>query len=219
MSATAPLTTDEIEGDTARRLLEAGSEIFTDQGFRAAKIRDIAARANANIAAINYHFGDKEGLYAAVMRHNAALVDEDYASARALRSPEARLKEFVRVFLRRLLDNTVEARLGKLMARESIEPTPVFEEMLEQHILPRFEALNRDVREILGTQASDETVRRCSLSIIGQCLHYQNSRRVIAKLDPEFRYRSADVERLAEHIMLFSIGGLRQLRRSQSRSD
>jgi len=48
---------------TKTRLLEAAGEEFADKGFGGATVRAICARAGANVAAINYHFGDKERLY------------------------------------------------------------------------------------------------------------------------------------------------------------
>ncbi|MGH7929608.1 MAG: TetR family transcriptional regulator, partial [Candidatus Binatia bacterium] len=54
---------------TEQRLLEAAGEIFAEYGYRSATVRQICEKAKANIAAINYHFGDKDGLYLAVLRH------------------------------------------------------------------------------------------------------------------------------------------------------
>src|SRR5437016_3170156 len=54
--------------DTRARLIEAAGAVFAEQGYRAATVRDICARAGANVAAINYHFRDKMGLYVEVVR-------------------------------------------------------------------------------------------------------------------------------------------------------
>lgn len=53
---------------TRQRLIEAAAQVFADHGFEGASVRDICARAEANVAAINYHFGGKEELAAEVMR-------------------------------------------------------------------------------------------------------------------------------------------------------
>ena len=64
--------------DTRDRLLHAAAEVFATAGFREATIRDICAKAGANIAAINYHFGDKSGLYTAVLDAARQWVDSHH---------------------------------------------------------------------------------------------------------------------------------------------
>src|SRR4030095_12192205 len=60
---------DPTRMETRQRLLEAAGEVFAARGFRAATVREICQRAQANLAAVNYHFGDKERLYAAVLQY------------------------------------------------------------------------------------------------------------------------------------------------------
>jgi AcrR family transcriptional regulator len=51
-------------------LLEVAGPIFADRGYQATTIREICAGAEANVAAINYHFGDKLGLYTEVLQQS-----------------------------------------------------------------------------------------------------------------------------------------------------
>src|ERR1700676_2168363 len=55
---------------TRDKLIEAAGYVFAERGYRAATIREISRRAGANVAAVNYTFGDKMGLYTEVLRHS-----------------------------------------------------------------------------------------------------------------------------------------------------
>ena len=65
-------------GGTRTRIIEASVEVFLEKGYDLATIRDICARAQANVAAVNYHFGSKEALYAAALERIMASCDESY---------------------------------------------------------------------------------------------------------------------------------------------
>ena len=75
------------DAETRDRVLRAATELFAERGFHGTKVRDIAARAGANVAAGNYHFGSKRDLYLEVLR---ALFAEVRGTARAeRRQPDA----------------------------------------------------------------------------------------------------------------------------------
>ena len=57
---TAPLRSGT--GDTRKRLLEAAESLFVESGYEAMSLRQVTAKAHANLAAVNYHFGSKEAL-------------------------------------------------------------------------------------------------------------------------------------------------------------
>src|SRR5579885_923491 len=105
---------------TRKHLLEAAADVFAEVGFRAATVREICQRAGANIAAVNYHFGDKEQLYRAVLKETYGAAVAKYPADFGLpprATPEQRLRTFVFSFLMRIFSAGPSARHGKLMAR------------------------------------------------------------------------------------------------------
>src|SRR5271156_4255485 len=111
--------------ETRHQLLEAAGEVFADVGFRDATVREICRRAGANIAAINYHFGDKETLYLEVLHYAHGKALEKYPPLLGVTEnapPEKKLRAFVLSMLQRISDSGPTSWHGKLMSREMIEP-------------------------------------------------------------------------------------------------
>ncbi|MFZ4714290.1 MAG: TetR/AcrR family transcriptional regulator [Bacteriovoracaceae bacterium] len=54
--------------DTKERIIEVATGLFADRGFEGASIREIAKIAEVNLAAVNYHFSNKQNLYHEVLR-------------------------------------------------------------------------------------------------------------------------------------------------------
>lgn len=197
---------------TRRRLLEAAGEVFAEHGFRAATVQEICRRADANIAAVNYHFSDKEQLYRAVIRY----AEEEHGDTNPHEPPpgasaEERLQAHVEWFLMHLLDEGRPAWHGRLMAREMIEPTAALDELVSGHIRESNDRLLGIVRELMGAGASDEQVRTSAFSITGQCLFYRHCEPVITRLHPDVRIGRAQVPALAAHVTRFSLAGLRAI--------
>jgi len=204
----------EHHPDTRQRLLDAAGEVFAERGFRRATVREICRKASANIAAVNYHFGDKDGLYMEVLREAQRVAHAKYPVTLGLgpdATPEQRLHAFVRSSLLRLLDPGRPAWHGVLISREMVEPTAALDLLIEESVRPRFELLFAIVRELLGADVPEERARLCALSIAGQCLYYYHGRHVITRLQPPEERGPLDVERLADHITEFSLGALREL--------
>lgn len=206
--------------DTRARILAAAGEVFAERGFHDATVREICQKADANIAAVNYYFRDKSGLYREVVLGACRDAHEQYplqsaAAAGAAMPPDQRLLMFVRGFLKRMLDAGRPAWFGKLLAREMVEPTEVLDLMVDQYARPNFTALRALVREVVGPGPSDADVRRAAFSIVGQCTAHKHMHAMISRLAPEQTYSPEELERLATHIWRFSLAGLEAMRAGQ----
>ncbi|MBI4526314.1 MAG: CerR family C-terminal domain-containing protein [Deltaproteobacteria bacterium] len=198
---------------TAKRLLEAAGEIFAEYGYRAATVRQICEKAGANVAAVNYHFGDKEGLYMAVLRFVPDAHTEKYPLHGGLNpdaTAEQKLRAYVQSLLGRIFDEGRPGWHTKIIAREMNEPTRSLDTLLEEFARPLHQELASIVRDLLGSRATDEGVRLCTLSVISQCVYYHHARSVIRRLYPEQRFGPEDIARLADHIARFSLGALKE---------
>src|ERR1700720_1237146 len=109
---------------TRQRLLEAAEEVFADKGFKAASVRDICRRADANIAAVNYYFGDKERLYIEAVKyaHRGCTDGAPFPEWGPHTPPSEKLREFIHVMVSRMLSPQSAASL-QLMMREMAHPT------------------------------------------------------------------------------------------------
>jgi len=195
---------------TRARLLEAAAEVFAEQGYRHATVRDICAKANANVASVNYHFRDKEQLYMAVIEFvvQQAQPKAPYLSLDPADPPEEQLRSFIHAFVTSLLTPNYPEIHARLVAHETIDPTPALDVVVEKLVRPLSMALDRIVEQLLGAAAVPEIVERCATSIISQCTLYHNSREILKRLDPQIKFDTTAIGQLAEHITRFSLAGL-----------
>ncbi len=208
-------TADQDLDETRRQLIEAAGEVFAAAGFRDATVREICRRADVNIAAVNYHFGDKEALYTEVLRYSHAKALAKYPPLLGVSPdapPEKKLRAFVNSLLLRVFDKGPTAWHGKLMLREMIEPTAALDLLVEERIRPMAAQLWAIVATILDCPLNDERVRQCSFSVVSQCVFYHHCQPVIARLYPKQSPLDAqDLERLGDHITRFSLAAMKHL--------
>jgi AcrR family transcriptional regulator len=206
--------------ETRQRLIDSAAELFAERGFGDVTVREICAAANANVAAINYHFGDKFGLYTAVIRIAVdAMRDVNGDAMRRAGehgSAEQRLRRYIRAFVERIGAIKRDLWIYRLLTREFSDPTPALDLVIDEGVRPRFDYLCRLVGELIGCPPNDERAIKCVSSIQSQfmlCLPNPAYARVYAK----FRSSPPSIDELADHIADFSLAGIRALaRRSTS---
>jgi AcrR family transcriptional regulator len=200
---------------TRARLLKAAEELFGERGFKKVTVREICRAAKANVASVNYYFGDKLGLYREVLQSaiDGMRATNDHARAEGKgRPPEEQLRRYLRIFLARVLSPGSEG-IHRLITREVNDPTPAFDALVEQGLRPRIEYLSGLVAEIMKCDKKDPRVLRCVGSIQSQAFTYQKNPVAtrlgfVIKPTPEF------IEQTADHIATFSIAGVRAIGRS-----
>jgi len=198
--------------ETRQRLIEVAAEVFADHGFQHTTIRDICQRAGTNVASINYYFRDKEKLYQAVFEYARRCAPSELWIQDSIADPEQRLRAFICGFINSILAEGRPAWLGKLIVREMVEPTGALDQFVEEQIRPNHLRLKSLVKELIGADTDDEAVRLACFSITAQCTYYYHCRSVVSRLYPEKPFDSKVISEIVDHIIHFSLAGLRGLK-------
>jgi AcrR family transcriptional regulator len=202
-----------FDDPTRAKLLDAAGEVFAEHGFRNATVREICARANANVAAVNYHFGDKVGLYLEVLRETLTVVQTDSlqeALTQSETAPQA-LRLFITAVLGRIFGKGEQSLRTRIMVHELAQPSLALTHVVEEVIRPNYDKLRHLVGKILGRSPDDDATRLCTHSVIGQIVHYIHARPVISILWPDLKMTPERIEQVANHIADFSLCSLQAL--------
>jgi AcrR family transcriptional regulator len=193
---------------TQQRLLEAAELVFAEKGFKAASIREICKKAGANIAAINYYFGDKERLYNETVKyaHRSCIEGAPFPEWTPDTSPVQKLRDFIRVMATRMLAPQSAASL-QLFMREMAQPTAACVEFVQDYIQPLAQKLRGILTELMP-DATEQQRFLVAFSIVGQIHFYRNHRAVASLLVGEEEFRRFDVDLVANHVTSFTLRAL-----------
>ena len=212
-------TPREDAARTRKSLLDAAGEIFAEKSYRDATIAEICGRAGTNIAAVNYHFGNKETLYVEAWRRafiESLKVHPPDGGIRDDAPPGERLRAHVTAIVQRMADKNNKEFW--FVQREFANPTGLLEEVMREEIHPLQKRTEGLVRELLGPFVSDKEVQFCEASIISQCINPMVVGRKWQGKDakggpPPIR----DLEAYADHVVIFSLAGIQAIRKSAER--
>lgn len=161
-------------------MLEAAEELFADGGFDAVSVRDITTKAEANVAAVNYHFGSREDLIAAVIvRYMQPMNLERLARLDALEAKHgakaAPLEEVIDALMRPFMTQVRRSELNeklfmKLMARMAADRNGNMPVLVEDQFRKVMERFVRAFGKCLPHLGAEELLWRLHFTL-GAMLH------------------------------------------------
>jgi len=197
---------------TREKIIKAASRAFARDGYEGASIRAIVAAAEVNQAAINYHFGSKEGLYRAVLQTALrALMSDDDAPQADKPSREAALRRFVRGQLRPMTARDELSDYARIFNWETLKPSPVFRKFMAREVAPFFAVATELARRFLPSRATDQQAVVGALWLFGQCSIFVRNADQLANPPLRLKIDERFVDGLADTIATWAADGLGRL--------
>lgn len=162
---------DPRAAETRRRIIETALKLFAEHGFRGVSVRDLSAAAQVNVAAVNYHFGSKQGLYRTIF--DTVLDEDEGCFARQIEEVTALLgragsdpvllaaavESLAGGVLRRLSAFEHLRWFSVLVARELAFPGELFDLLYRRRVEPVLQLLAQLVGTAWGLAPTSEAVR------------------------------------------------------------
>jgi AcrR family transcriptional regulator len=185
--AKSPEHQPRSDGEASRqKLLHTAVKLFAENGYGSTSIRQIAAAAHMNVAAIAYYFGDKEGLYRAAFTEPMGQPQDDIPLFADPAMPLAQaLRGLYGGFVEPLKQGELVQLCTRLHMREMVEPTGLWKEEIDNGIRPYQAALVQVLCSHLGLAQADDDIHRLAFAIVSQGVFLCVGRDVIQALRPE----------------------------------
>ena len=208
------MSPDNENKTTRNRLLKVAETLFAQRGYHAVSVREITSAANCNLAAVNYHFGNKKNLYLDVFRSRwmvrARRVHDSFIQHMADHdgaSPTEIIQALAEAFIKGPLTDEERFYHAQLMMREMAKPTEAFEMVADEIMRPFFSNLAKLLQPYLREDMDRQRLSLNMLSIISMVIYF-NFARVPVSLLTGCTYDEAFKEQLIQHIVNFTLVGL-----------
>lgn len=158
-----------VDGRAA--LLLAASKLFAEQGVEATSTREICTAAGLNPGAIHYHFGDKEGLYRALLLEPIEAMSHAFAG---FDTPGLGLREALTRLLTPFFSapEAVPEASIRLFLNETLRPSPVFAQAMRDAIAPHHHAMARFMARQIGCESNDPLVHQLVYGLLAMAHDY-----------------------------------------------
>jgi AcrR family transcriptional regulator len=196
---------------TRHALLHHAADVFAEKGFDRASVREITRRADANQAAITYHFGGKDALYREVLKLAvAALTESSLLDENAIDTLPR--EEAVRLFIRQqvtaLLKHDELARYLRIFAWETVAPTRVFLDFVAGEKLAVMRDAERIVRRFLPPAAPQAEIAVATIWLTQQVAPFIRHYDTLSKPPLNLKIDRAFIEKLGVDLARMAVAGL-----------
>ncbi len=204
-----------MERSVQDRLVEAAEDLFCRRGYNETSVRDIAAIAGCNVAAVNYYFGGKENLYLEVWRRRLVFMRqtrlasiEKVMSASTEPQLEDLLRSYAISFIEPLIDGSPKSRFVSLMAREMIDPHLPRDMYLREMVAPVLDALGKALLR-LCPWLDQRNVSLVIFSVVGQMLMHTVCVKEMFEQSDHPELSKINLDMIVDHVVKFSAAGIR----------
>jgi AcrR family transcriptional regulator len=152
---------------TRDQILQTAGMVFAERGYAHATSKAICERAGTNVAAVNYHFGSRDGLYEAVLiEAHRQLIDMD--DLLAISSAPGDARERLGSVLTQIVGMATESGgwAFRVLVREMMSPSPAMPALAAKAVAPKAEIMMRLIAEFGGLAPSDPAVQRCAFMCV-----------------------------------------------------
>jgi AcrR family transcriptional regulator len=184
---------------TRTRLLDAALDLLAERGEDGVTLRELTSAAEANVAAVSYHFGSLRSLCDAAVEHALERYLDTQQEAVGTLGPESSVEDLARAFarpmVRALSAGGRDLAVMRIVARAGIDPPSGWD-----RLSARFERIRADVRRVLKANLPD--VKDSELDFRTRCAAGLLNWLVLAPVGAELRNKSQrQAERLAVPVL------------------
>ncbi|WP_151707073.1 TetR/AcrR family transcriptional regulator [Acinetobacter sp. TUM15064] len=196
------------DGDlTKSKILDAAGRLIAQNGFAKTTSKAIAKLAEVDLAAINYHFDGRDGLYRAVLAEaHTHYIDEEklLALLNSSRTPTEKLEVFFETLISKLVETDVWH--SKVFIRELFSPTTHLYDFMQTEGARKFLLIKKIISQVSGIDENHPALLACVLSTVAPCMmliiadsNLPGPLKNVSKVEPVL---------LVKHLMTFSVAGL-----------
>lgn len=205
----------EYSSDAKNKILWAAADVFAEHGYKQGTIRQIANKAEMNVASVNYYFGNKETLYQEVLKTWTEVSFKKYPVVQEPEreiTPEGKLFYQVCQILGKLFDKEETPWFGTLFVRMSVlEEKEQFKDMAECIYKPSVDIFTEIIKEIAGKEIDEKLLYFMATDIIGQCVFYYSNQKMLELVLPDNGKEIMTIEFLSKKITEFSVNAIRNM--------